>query len=121
MRLLRIISGVLGGYIVFAFLSVMLFVLTGRDAHQSAPVWFMAATIVAGVCFALLGGMIAAVIAGARVWSLGVTLIIAVGAIVSMFYRPQAASSRWSQVAALLLMAPAAYCGGFLYRKAMKA
>ena len=90
MRLLRIISGVLGGYIVFAFLSVMLFVLTGRDAHQSAPVWFMAATIVAGICFALLGGMIAAVIAGARVWSLGVTLIIAVGAIV--FYVLSSAS-----------------------------
>ena len=43
------------GYLVFAVSAVALFVVTGRDAHAEAPVWFMVGSTLYGMLFVLWG------------------------------------------------------------------
>jgi hypothetical protein len=113
--MLRLIGAVVAGYIIFAVLSVALFVIAGRDAHAMAPGWFIVGATVYGMLTAMVAGYAATRIAGRADLRAAVvlTVIIALGAVVSMIGTP-AAASHWSQWVALLLMAPAAVLGGML-------
>lgn len=117
-RVIRTILGVIVGYVIFGVASVSLFVITERRPHDPAQLDFAIVATVYGMVAAFLAGLFAALIAGRpddRASRITAGLI-ALGAIVSMFTIPDG-GDRWSQIAALLAMAPAALVGGFYYRK----
>ena len=105
--------GVVVGYAVFAASAFAMFRVSGRDPHQVQDASFVILSIVWGVACAFAGGYLAGAIARrkARLHGGVVALIIALGAVSSILAQPQA-GSRWSQVAALVLIAPAAFLGG---------
>ena len=114
--IMRSVGSVIVGYLVFAVSAVALFAITGRDAHAEAPVWFMVGSTLYGMLFAAVGGgYIAARLAAASPvgHALAITVIIALGTLVSIFTRP-AGGTIWSQLAALFLMAPSATLGGWV-------
>jgi len=95
----------------------MMFALSGRDAHAATSPGFLAASVTARVRFALAGGYAAARIArrADNLAGIAVGSIIALGALVSLALSP--AGAIWSQLAALVLMAPAAVTGGLVARQ----
>ncbi len=112
--MLRTITGVIIGYLIFAGTAALLFQLTHQKPHAPATMGFMATSIAYGVAFALLAGYIATAVARRKRAATAVGVIIALGAIISLIAEPAAA--KWSPVAALVLMAPAAMLGGALRR-----
>jgi hypothetical protein len=115
--MLRSISAVVAGYFVFAASAVLLFQLSGRAPHAEAPLAFKIASIVWGCVFAMVAGFLAGHVSVRRpeTHAAVVAAVIAVGAVASMI--ADAASPHWSQIAALVLMAPCAWLGGRLAAK----
>ena len=111
------IVAIVAGYAVFGASAAILFPLTGRDPHAPAPMAFVIWTTIYGMVFAAAGGFAAAAIAPRkpRVHAAIVGALIALGAVVSLVAAPS--DARWSQLAALCLMAPAAAAGGMLRRR----
>lgn len=108
MRALRVVLGFLAGYGISASSSILFFLGTKHDPHAAQPLWFMALTAVWGIAFAFLGGIVAARIAGFRVGqSVGIAIVVV--AFLSMILDTKGA--HWSQVIAMVLMAPAAALG----------
>lgn len=114
-RVLRTLGAVLGGYLIFALSAVVLYKVTGREPHAPQPLWFMVASVAYGMGFAGLGGFVAARLAPTRslLHAGSVGVVLALGAAVSLVASP-GGSATWSQWAALALMAPSAYLGGYL-------
>jgi len=108
--ILRSVVAVVLGYAVFAVSAGALFRLAGRDPHAPQSTGFMLFAVVYGVTFAGAGGILASRLARAKgtVHAAVVTLLIAMGAIISLVASPGAGAT-WSQWSALLLMAPAAW------------
>lgn len=113
--LLRSIAAVLAGYVIFAVPGFAVFQLSGQKAHAAASYGFMLLATVCGVAFAMAGGYAAGWLAGRRPVShgLAVALLIALGATVSLI-ATLGHGAIWSQVTALVFMAPAAAIGGWL-------
>lgn len=116
--MLRSIGAVAAGYVVFASSGLLLFQLSGRDPHQPAPLTFQVATIIWGCVFALVAGWLTARIAAKRpsTHAAIVAALIALGAGVSLITSPPGAT--WSQISALIVMAPCAWIGGRIARAA---
>jgi hypothetical protein len=110
---MRTVIGVVVGYIVFGAASVMLFIVSEHRPHDPATVPFMFVATIYGMVAALVGGLIATAISGRPDGRAGaiVAVVIAIGAVISMFTVP-AGGQRWSMVAAIVLMAPMAWLGG---------
>jgi hypothetical protein len=113
--MLRGILAIIVGYLIFAGSAVALFALSRRDPHTSAPPMFLVLSILYGIFFAFLAGYLTALIANVDDlrYVLLLAAMIAAGALFSLLARP-GAGAIWSQVSALLLMAPAALVGGHL-------
>lgn len=111
--MLRSVTGVVVGYLVFAVSAFAMFRMSGRDPHREQDFMFMAFSVAWGAAFAFAGGYLAGVIAGrkARLHGAAVAAIVALGATASILAQP-GAGSKWSQAAALAVMAPAALLGG---------
>jgi hypothetical protein len=111
----RTVAGVIVGYLVFAISAALLFSLTGQNPHAAASIQFMMMTTIYGMVFAVIGGYVAEWLARAPAWraAIAVGVVIAVGATVSLITSPRQ-DARWSQLAALVLMAPSALVGGWL-------
>lgn len=112
---MRAFLAILLGYLIFAIPSAALFLVAGVDPHQEAGIGFMAGSTFYGIVFALAGGYVAARIAGRReIMIAGVAAsVLAVLAAISIVAQP-GLPSYWSQIAAIVLMAPAAMLGGWL-------
>src|SRR3954467_2125188 len=110
--MLRSIGAVAAGYLIFGVSAALLFQLSGQEPHEAAPLAFKIASIVWGAVFALVAGWLTARIAGRRpmLHTAIVAALIAVGALLSLLLRPSGAI--WSQVSALVIMAPCALIGG---------
>src|SRR5260221_9702024 len=122
--MLRSVAAVLMGYLLFAFSAVALFVLTGHDPHAPAGTGFMAITILYGIFFSILGGFVAAAVAGAGKYEIEhafavATLIAAIGA--ASYIAEAPGESKWTQLSAVLIIAPAALIGGYLRRRQVRA
>ena len=113
--MLRGILAIIVGYVVFAGSAVALFAFSRQDPHSRAPLKFLLLSILYGVLFALLSGYVTALLAKVHDlrYVLLLSAIIAAGALFSLLARP-GAGAIWSEVSALLLMAPAALVGGHL-------
>jgi hypothetical protein len=116
--MLRSILAVFAGYAVFAVSAVALFALSGRDAHAPQDLTFTILSIAVGMVFAGLGGWIAARLAPRRALTHAgaVALVIAIGAAVSIPAVPEG-TFPWSQIAALVAMAPSALLGGWFFAR----
>jgi hypothetical protein len=112
--LMRVVSGVILGYLVFALSAFGLFRITHHNPHAPASITFEVGAIVYGVLFAILAGLIASFIGGrpSMLAAKCVAVIVALGAVISM----ASTVVSWSAMAALLLMAPAVLLGGWMYR-----
>ena len=111
---MRTLLGVVFGYLVFGISAFVLFRVAGVDPHAPAPTAFIVGSIVYGMAFAALGGVIAVAI-GRRgaLPSVAVAVIIALGALASIVAtRGRGVGALWSPVAALVLMAPSAAGAG---------
>jgi hypothetical protein len=116
---LRSVLGVIVGYAIFAVSAVLLFGVTGRDPHAEQDIGFIAAADAFGVVFALLGGYLAGRIAGRRpILHAGIVGILIVSGASASLLSSLGKGAVWSQVSAILLMAPAAVLGGVLRAKA---
>lgn len=105
--LLRGILGAVVGYVIFAAPAALMFNLMGWDPHAPASITVIVATTVVGIVAAAIGGYVAARIGRAQ-WPGAVTAgLIAAGALVSLATSP-GGGAIWSQLVAILLMAPAA-------------
>lgn len=113
--MMRSIGAVAAGYFVFAASAALLFQLSGQAAHEAAPLAFKIASIVWGAVFALVAGWLSAHVSVRRpaTHAAVVAALIATGAVLSMVTGP-GAGARWSQIAALVVMAPCAWFGGVL-------
>lgn len=113
--MLRSIGAVAAGYIIFGASAALLFQLSGQQPHSSTvPLAFKTASIIWGATFALVAGWLTARVAGRRpmVHAGIVAGLIALGALASIAAEPTAA--KWSQIAALVIMAPCAIIGGLI-------
>jgi hypothetical protein len=112
---MKSVLAVLVGYLVFGVSAVLLFRIAGVDPHQQPGLGFRIGSIAYGILFALLAGYTAARIAGKNEikHSAGVACILALLAGVSILAQP-GLESYWSQLSALILMAPSAVFGGWL-------
>jgi hypothetical protein len=112
--MLRSIGAVTAGYFVFAASAVLLFQLSGRAPHADAPMSFKIASAVWGAVFAMVGGWAAAHVSVRRPATHGAVLagVIALGAVISIAARPS--DALWSQLSAIVVMAPCAWLGGVL-------
>ena len=113
--MLRSAGAVAAGYLVFGGSAFLLFQLSGQDPHQPAPLTFQIASIVWGCVFALVAGWLTARIAPNRpATHAGILagLLAAVAAGLLLLHDP--GQSQWTNVAALVLMAPCAWAGGRL-------
>ncbi len=115
---MKSILAVLAGYLVFGLSAVLLFQVAGVDARQVPSPGFLVGSTIYGVLFAFLAGYTAARIAGKNEigHSIGVACILALIAVVSIVAQP-GLESHWSQISALILMAPSAVLGGWLRRR----
>lgn len=118
MKILRSIIAVLFGYLIFAVMAFSFFRISGQAPHQTAPMLVMLGSIVVGAAGALLGGYVAAFIAGWRPLAHGVAVavVLAAGATASLA-STVGHGSVWSQIAALMVMAPCAIVGGWFRAK----
>ena len=113
--MIKSIVAVVVGYLIFAVSAVAFLQLSGQPPHETAPLGLILGSIVFGIVFALLGGYVAALLARRRplAHALAVAAIIALGATVSLI-ATLGKGAIWSQIAALVLMAPSAVLGGWL-------
>jgi drug/metabolite transporter superfamily protein YnfA len=115
--MLRSVGAVISGWLVFAIATGALFAVTGRKPHDPQDTAFVVLSIVYGAVFACLGGFLAATIAGrsAVAHGAGVAVLLAGLALTSALASKSA--NKWSQIGAVLIMAPAAFLGGFVKGK----
>ena len=106
----RGLLGALLGYVIFAAPAALMFNLMGWDPHAAASLTVIVASTVVGIIAAAVGGWVAARIGRARWPAAVVAALIVTGALVSLASRP-GAGAIWSQLVAILLMAPAALLG----------
>jgi hypothetical protein len=114
--MIRSIASVAAGYLVFAASAALLFQISGQDPHAPSTAGFKIGSMIWGIVFALIAGWLTARIAVHRPATHASVLagLIALGALISLLL---SGGAIWSQVAALVLMAPAAWAGGGLARK----
>lgn len=114
----RAVLGILVGYAVFAVTAIALFRVTRQDPHAIPSPAFLAGSIAWGVAWSAIAGYLASVIAGRRdlVAGVGVALLTTLGAVMSIVMQPDA-RNYWSQIAAIVAMAPAAVVGAHVHRR----
>ena len=114
---MRSVIAIVVGYLIFALSAVALFQLTGQRPHEAADPMFILTSVVYGFVFAVIAGYTAARLAPRhpRRHAAAVGLVIAVGAILSLVMSGSHTES-WSQVAAIMFMAPGAAAAGALVR-----
>ncbi len=112
----RCVAGWVVGYLISAVSSILYFVLLKISPQQKASGKVMVLTALFGMAFAALGAAV-----GARFWraqALGIGAAIAATiAIVALWSASETPNAEhWTQMVAVLLMAPAAQFGAFFSR-----
>lgn len=119
MNILRNILAVILGYAIFVISAVLLFQISGIDPHADPSVSIIILTIVYGVIFSFIGGLLTQLISTSGKLTINYVLagIIAGFATFSLF---KSTGNHYSQIAAIFLFAPASLLGGLTYLKKIK-
>jgi hypothetical protein len=112
--MLRSIGAVVGGYFIFAASAALLFQLSGQAPHADAPLAFKIASTVWGAVFALVAGWLAAHISVRRPAAHGAAVARGLAPGARGYVFSSFSDAIWSQLAALIVMAPCAWLGGLL-------
>jgi hypothetical protein len=109
---MRIISGIIIGYLVFAVSAFLLFRVTHQDPHAPTVMGFEIMAIGYGVFFAFFAGYWGTAIAGRSdmLVAIVIAVIMAALAIASMM----AKGVSWSPMSAVVCMVPAELVGGYV-------
>ena len=112
---MRRLAAIVAGYLIFGLSAAALFAVTEQDPHVPASTTFMVLSTIYGMFFAALGGFAAAALARqpSPASAATVAALIALGATVSLISQ-LGAGAIWSQLAALIMMAPSALVGGII-------
>ena len=124
MHTLRMLGGVLVGYIVSAATSIGWFNATHHQFADEVSPGFLLATALFGILASLLAGYVAALVGASRSSAIGVAIVLAALSIWSIV-EAHTAAARTEHIGgslaatwiALFLMAPAAAAGGWLWRR----
>ena len=111
--MLRMMSGIILGYLVFALSAFALFRVTHHGPHVPASIGFEISAIAYGMFFAFLAGYWGTGIGGRgdMLVSSVIAAIMLIGAIASIAARGMG----WSPFAAIIFMVPAELVGGYVY------
>ena len=120
--MLRSVVAVVTGYLLFGLSAFAFFSLSGHDPHAPASAPFMVISVVYGLVFSVAGGYVAALIAGRleieHAFAVA-TLVAAIGA--ASYIAEAPGESKWTQLSAILIIAPVAILGGYLRRRQIRA
>jgi len=111
--MIRNILAVITAYALFAVSSVLLFTLTGHRPHHDAPLAFKLMTIVYGLFFAILSGLLLQVIAGQKKLTVNFILVAVIFSLAAISLLTSR-GSHWTQLYAMFLFAPSSILGGYL-------
>jgi hypothetical protein len=119
MNILRNILAVISGYAIFVVSALLLFKLSGVDAHADPSSGFISMTIIYGILFSFIGGFLTQFVSKAGKLTVNYVLaaIIAGFAAFSLF---QTTGNHYSQFSAIFLFAPASILGGLTYLRRSK-
>lgn len=112
--MIKKILAVIISYFVFAATSLALFKVSGQDPHAEASLSFKLITVVYGVVFSFLSGLILQLIAGTRKLTLNYILAVIIAGFAA-FSMTQSGGSHWTQLLAIFIFAPASVSGGLFY------
>ena len=112
--MIRNILGVIVGYLIFAVSAVLLFKISGQNAHGETSVAFAIFVILYGSVFATVGGFAAKLIAGGKnlLSNYILATLMAAFAAFSLF---STSGNHYTQIAAIFLFAPLSILGGYLF------
>lgn len=116
--MLRSAGAVIGGYVLFTISAVLLFRMSGRPPETWPGVPFAAFSILYGALFGTLAGFVAARLAprAPMLHAIVVAILLAVAAVLSLLAQLGEVSP-WSHLATLLVFAPSAALGGYLWTR----
>jgi hypothetical protein len=114
--MIRIISGVITGYVIFVISSIFLFKFSEVNPHEEATKFFMVLTFVYGTVFSFISGLVTQVIAKTKNLKVNYVLFVIMAgfATFSLF---KSSGSSWTQLLAIFIFAPVSVLGGLFWIK----
>lgn len=109
-------AGWLVGYLISAISSVLFFIVGHISPAKPASATVMWITAIYGIVFAVIGAIVGANFARRYALGIGASIALTIGAIALWSWYSTPDHSHWSQLIAILLMAPAAQFGALFRR-----
>ncbi|HEU5290206.1 MAG TPA: hypothetical protein VFU05_06140, partial [Cyclobacteriaceae bacterium] len=119
MTIFRNTLAVIIGYATFVISAVLYFQLSGADPHADASTTYKIVTVVYGLIFSFLGGLLTQLISKSNKLTINYVLA-AIIAGFATFSLIKTSGDHYSQFAAIILFAPASILGGLTYLKRIK-
>ena len=113
--MLKRILAVIIGYTIFVVTSLVLFKFSGQDPHGQATTSFQILTVVYGIAFSFLSGLVLQLIAKTNNLTLNYILAVIIAGFAT-FSLIKADGSNWTQLLAIFIFAPVSILGGFLHQ-----
>lgn len=117
--MIRKILSVIAGYLVFAISSALLFILSGQPPHQDAPLRFKLITLIYGLFFAVLAGLVVQLIARQQNLALNFVLVVVIF-MLAMISLLTSGGNHWTQFMAMFIFAPVSFAGGYFRIKRIR-
>ena len=117
--MIKKILGVIIGYTIFVVTSLALFKFSGQNPHGEATTGFQILTIVYGIVFSFLSGLVLQLVAKPNNLALNYILAVIIAGFAT-FSLVKADGSNWTQLLAIFIFAPVSVLGGFFYIKRNK-
>jgi hypothetical protein len=111
--------GLIAGYIIFVITSVLLFKLSGNNAHAHAAFGFQLFTALYGIVFSILSGFVSQLIVNKKNLSINYELAVLIAGFATFSFF-KAEGSHWTQLLAIFIFAPVSILGGVLYLRKKK-
>jgi hypothetical protein len=106
------------GYLVSLASSILLFSLTGIEPGKPPSVWVLSGVSFYCIVFGGIGGSIGSSFSSRHALPIGVAIALTHIAMAARNWHAAPGRSHWTELIAILLIAPAALFGAFLRRKA---
>jgi len=115
----RKVLSIIAGYAIFVATSIALFKLSKQDPHTNPTVFLVILTVIYGIVFSFVAGLVTQFIARTKNLKLNYILsfIIAGFAAFSLF---KSEGNHWTQLLAIFIFAPASITGGYFITKMHK-
>lgn len=112
--MIKRILAIIAGYAIFVISSILLFQISGQNAHAPASIDFQLFTAFYGGVFSILSGFISHLIASKKNLRINYALAVLIAAFAT-FSLFKSEGSHWTQLLAIFLFPPISILGGWLY------